>query len=52
MLDEVMNSQKWLQSVIDDDPDINCQLKATHALGLIIGILKEELPLMVDSFNT
>ncbi|XP_021002300.1 telomere length regulation protein TEL2 homolog isoform X2 [Parasteatoda tepidariorum] len=40
----VYESEKWLQSVITNDLDINCQVKASFALGFLVNIIKEELP--------
>ncbi|KAF8786274.1 Telomere length regulation protein TEL2 like protein [Argiope bruennichi] len=48
----VFESQEWLESVIDNDPETSCQIKATHALSLIIQIITADMPLMCDILST
>ncbi|XP_054716521.1 telomere length regulation protein TEL2 homolog [Uloborus diversus] len=45
MLFQVMESVKWLKNIVDNDIDVNCQMKASHALGMILAIVTEEMPL-------
>ncbi|KAG8176559.1 hypothetical protein JTE90_010770 [Oedothorax gibbosus] len=47
----VDDSKQWLQSTIEGDPDTNCQLKASYALGYLISIMEQEVPQLQNILN-
>ncbi|GFS56892.1 telomere length regulation protein TEL2 homolog [Nephila pilipes] len=48
----ILESKEWLQSIIDNDSETNCQIKATYALSLILHIIENEMPLVSDLLST